>query len=126
MSVEVKGAEELRERLRRLAITHKDAAIAALHQEGLALQAAAVRLTPVDTGRLRASAYTQPPEEVGGDVKIRVGFGAEYALPVHEMTENHHTTGQAKFLSQPLHDRSADFRERMIKRIKANLAGGGE
>ncbi len=34
--------------------------------------------------------------------EIRIGYTAEYAVPVHERTDLHHEHGQAKFLEQPI------------------------
>lgn len=124
MSVEIKGAEEIREKLRKLAVGHKEATRAALHQEGLALMAEAVKRTPVDTGRLRASAYAEPSPESDSRLVEKVGFGAEYALAVHERTEAHHEVGQAKFLTSALDERQSGFSERMAERVKKNLEGG--
>lgn len=124
MSVEIKGADEIREKLRKLAVDHKEAARAALHQEGLAVMAEAVKRTPVDTGRLRASAYAKSEDGVGDQLRELVGYGADYALAVHERTEAHHEVGQAKFLTSVLEERQGDFVDRMQERIKKNVKSG--
>lgn len=133
MSVEIKGADEIREKLRKLAVDHHSAAKAALHQEGLELMAEAVKRTPVDTGRLRASAYAKAEDGGGDQLREVVGFGADYALAVHERTEVRHETGQAKFLTSVLEERQGGFVDRMGERIKKNVesgvgmsSGGGE
>ena len=64
------------------------------------LQQKAQDLTPVDTGALRASAFTEA--ENGRNPSVIVGFEEEYAIFVHENLEAHHDVGQAKFLEQPL------------------------
>lgn len=75
---------------------------AGLLAAGLKVQAEAQRRTPVDTGNLRASAYTRRAQDDA--TKVEVGFAAAYALPVHENLEAHHPVGQAKFLESALVD----------------------
>lgn len=55
----------------------------ALTKIGLKIKGDSVRLTPVDTGNLRASAYI----EVQGAESVRVGYTSAYAPFVHEMVE---------------------------------------
>lgn len=102
----------------------KGAAAAALYQEGLALDANAVKRTPVDTGRLRASHYVGPPVANGGELVVEVGFGTDYAVFVHERTDLAHKVGEAKFLQNAMNERSAGFLERVQKRTKANQRAG--
>lgn len=54
------------------------------------------KLTPIDTGNLKGSAYT---EVVGGDIKpgAIIGYTANYAPFVHEINKNY-IKGQWKFL----------------------------
>lgn len=59
----------------------------------------AQQLTPVDTGRLRASGYTKRR-----GTKVEIGFKAPYSLYVHERTDLHHTNGQAKFLETAMNE----------------------
>lgn len=102
----------------------KGAAAAALYQEGLALDANAVKRTPVDTGRLRASHYVGPPVANGGELVVEVGFGTDYAVFVHERTDLAHKVGEAKFLQNAMNERSAGFLERVQKRTKSNRRAG--
>jgi hypothetical protein len=67
------------------------------------LQQKAQDLTPVDTGALRASAFTEADRQ-GKNPSVIVGFEEEYAIFVHENLEAHHDNGQAKFLEQPLQE----------------------
>jgi hypothetical protein len=124
IKVSMKGGPELRKKLEELAKRYPEAAGAALYQEALRIMAASVLKTPVDTGRLRASAYVGPPEREGGKLIVREGYGVEYAAAVHERTETHHPVGQAKFLESALSDATGDFQENLAARIKENAEKG--
>ena len=84
---------------------------------GLMLQRASQLKVPVDTGNLKASAFTRA-EGVGFATQVRVGYTAEYALYVHELVGmklkglprrkphkgrywDPQGRGQAKFLEEP-------------------------
>lgn len=54
-------------------------------------------LTPVDTTNLRAGQFTDVEETKNGIIGV-VGAQAAYAIFVHEILENKHEVGQAKFL----------------------------
>lgn len=71
------------------------------------LQQKAVDITPIDTGALRASAFTEA--ESGSNPSVIVGFEEEYAIFVHENLEAHHPVGQAKFLEQPLKENADKY-----------------
>lgn len=142
----LKGKDSVVRKLLEATDRLKGAAAAALYQEGLALDAEAVKRTPVDTGRLRASHYVSPPVQEGSGLTVEVGFGTEYAVYVHEMTgapmvQDEDGTWQrahgpaklikfraagtgAKFLQNAMNDRSAGFLERVQKRIRKNLRSG--
>lgn len=57
-----------------------------LTRAALHLQSASQKLTPVDTGNLRASAFTRVTGS-GMAAKATVGYTAFYALFVHELVE---------------------------------------
>lgn len=115
MSVTVKGGDELRKKLAAIAKRAPRVAIMAIEGEAQVILAESVRLCPVDTGRLRASAYVKPTDET----HVAIGYGAEYALAVHERTEVHHENGtQAKFLSTPVDAHRHSFAADVATRIK--------
>jgi len=75
--------------------------------------AQATRLTPIETGELRARTFIDTPKsddngkhsvyfgyEKNGDMfpKTPEGTGNLYSVYVHERTELHHPVGQSKFL----------------------------
>lgn len=74
----------------------------ALLLEASRIEAVSIREVPVDTGRLRATAFVTPPDTTIRAVSVQFGYGTEYAVPVHERTEVQHRTGKAKFLSDPV------------------------
>lgn len=84
----------------------------------------AKKLTPVDTGVLRASGTVLPPDVKGTSVEVSGGFGgaaSDYSIPVHERMGVHHPTGQAKFLEQPFLEHGNTMSERMAVRLAAAL-----
>lgn len=75
---------------------------AGLLDAGLQIQNVAQSRTPVDTGNLKASAYTR--KAMGGRLAVEIGFTASYAIYVHENLEARHTNGEAKFLERAILD----------------------
>jgi hypothetical protein len=123
--IEFKGIEEMRKELKELGRKYPEAAAEALYQEGLAIERASVPLVPVDTGRLRATHYVAPTADLGmGRLVTQVGYGADYALPVHERMSAHHESGQAKFLETPFKAAMGGMADRLAARIKANVEAG--
>lgn len=55
-----------------------------LTRAGLWLQRASQQIVPVDTGNLKASAFTRSEGDNTAAVKVFVGYTANYALYVHE------------------------------------------
>jgi hypothetical protein len=114
------GLAAILSRLSRASKAYKDATEAAIYQKGLAVNATAAPLVPVDTGRLRASGYVAPPE--GG--MVEVGYGADYAVPVHERTEIGHKVGQAKFLETAVNEHRSGYEEWIAKKARENYNAG--
>lgn len=73
---------------------------AGMNDAGFMIQREAQKLTPVDTGNLKNSAYTNPV--VSGPPAVSVGFTAAYALAVHEDLQATHEVGEAKFLEKAI------------------------
>lgn len=88
--------------------------MAGLFEAGLKVQKVAQDRTPVDTGNLKGSAYTRKE----GELSVVVGFGAAYAIYVHENLEAHHETGQAKFLESALRDNRDEIRRILQARAR--------
>jgi hypothetical protein len=123
-----KGVAETRKALGELARKYPQETARALHAEGLGIQANAVLRAPVDTGRLRGSAYTTPPQVTVEGSRVEVGFNTDYAVFVHERTEVQHDPGEAKFLENAVNDRMDGFAMRMAQRVERQVkgTGGGE
>lgn len=66
------------------------------------LRAVAIPRTPVDTGNLRGSFRISAGGR--GDPSALVIVDANYGIYVHEILDNHHDEGEAKFLENSLND----------------------
>lgn len=78
---------------------------------GITLQRYSQIVVPVDTGRLRASAFTAK-EGSGFSAKVTVGYTTPYAIYVHEDLDAHHEPGKiAKYLTQPALEHADELRE---------------
>ncbi len=119
ISMELKGVNGIAKKLKGLAEKYPDAAKRALLAEGLDIQAESVKLAPVDTGRLRASAYTRESES--GNPEVRTGYGVDYAIHVHERTESRHVVGEAKFLEKPFDRARRGIFKRLADRIESEV-----
>ena len=125
MSTELKGADEMRRKLERLARQLPDEVGRALYQEAQIEATESRKRTPVDTGALRASHDVHKPEQRGRDVSVTISVGgpaAPYAVPVHEDLEAFHKTGQAKFLESTIMESKPYMAGRVAKRIDFNRA----
>ena len=105
--IKLEGFIELTNKLNKSISQISDTVQSALLDCGNDLQQKAVDITPIDTGALRASAFTEA--ESGGNPSVIVGFEEEYAIYVHENLEAHHDVGQAKFLEQPLKENADKY-----------------
>lgn len=79
----IKGMEQFKKNLNR----HRSDAARGFHvglkKGGLLLQAESMKMVPVDTGNLKASAFTRA-SGTGFRTNVRVGYTAAYAVYVHE------------------------------------------
>jgi len=102
-----------------VSIAQRDKILAArfaanLLKAGLFLQRESMKIVPVDTGALRASANTRA-EGSGFDRVVIVSYGTTYGLWVHEDKEARHAPGKrAKFLEYPFREK----RQRLIRIIR--------
>jgi hypothetical protein len=105
MAVRVEGLEKILSNLSRKIDRIEKRSKEGLLAAGLMIQAEAQKMTPVDDGFLKASAYTRRTPENKSIVEI--GFSQNYALYVHEDLEAHHTVGEAKFLEKAIRENRA-------------------
>jgi hypothetical protein len=103
---------------------HQGALGAALYQEGLAIDAEAVKQMPVDTGRMRATHYVTPPQDDGEGPVVEDGIGVEYGVFVHERMDVNHPVGNAKFYENPINAAREGYAERIKERTEKNLKAG--
>lgn len=114
----VQGDEKLKKILKAASKGSEQALAGPLRFEAERIMTDAKLLTPVDTNTLRASGVVQSPDIHAGRVVVELGFGGAakaYALVQHERTDFHHTSGQAKFLEQPVKEAERGFGERISR-----------
>ena len=88
--------------------------------EGLTIiRNGAIDRTPVDTGNLRSSTYQEVNKGSLG-IQGETGFQAKYAVYVHEMLDNFHATGEAKFLERSVIANSPLVYDAIRRRAKVN------
>lgn len=98
----VTGLENVLDNLHRHAAQIKGKTMAGLFEAGLKIQKVSQKRTPVDTGNLKASAFTRKAPD--GSLNVQIGYTAAYAVFVHENMEAGHTVGQPKFLESALNE----------------------
>lgn len=77
--------------------------------------------TPVETGELQDSGYTEKAHFVGDQVQARLGFTAEHAMVVHEDLEAFHRVGQAKYMESVINESAPYFPTRVAEDMKGDL-----
>ena len=97
ISLEIEGLQDLSDELSKYKKRGVQAMAAGLYGLGLDIMRDSILDTPKDTGYLRASSYVTQPSTVV-DPEVELGYGAEYAVYVHENITARHDEGHAKFL----------------------------
>jgi len=92
---------------------------AGLREAALVVRRRSMQLTPVDTGNLRASAYSEVFDTVKGPA-AEIGYMAGYAVYVHEINKNY-TVGQWKFLETALKEKQHEIVEIIRKRARPGI-----
>jgi hypothetical protein len=121
-----RGADNALADIKKLRLVAPDRFAQALYQEAQVELKEIKRLTPVDTGALRASERVEGPVREGRRIYVTIvagGPSVPYAFTVHEDTEAFHKYGQAKFIDQPLAESAPYMAERIAKRIDLNEKG---
>jgi hypothetical protein len=119
--VKFTGTEDMRGKIRGYAKEFPDRAGAALRKETEVIATQARKLTPVDTGNLRATVHAEGPERNGDVISCSVEAGSaaeDYAFIVHEDMDAKHRVGQAKYIEHPLNEASGDILNRVAARLK--------
>lgn len=119
------GAANAMRDIKKLKLVSPDLFAVALFQEAQVEAKEAKRLTPVDTGALRASIIVTEPQRQGRRIWVTIEAGgpsAPYGFYVHEDLEAFHRYGQAKFIEQPLNESRPYLPARIAARIDFNKA----
>ena len=115
--IKLEGFIELNNKFKKSISEISDVIQDALLDCGNDLQQKAQDLTPVRTGALKASAFTEADKQ-GKNPSVVVGFEEEYAIYVHENLEAYHDNGQAKFLEQPLRENTDKYTEHIKNKVQ--------
>lgn len=84
VKVEIEGMARVLARLNAAHGRSANVTMKTLFTAGLLVQRQAMKYTPVEYGFLRASAFTRRAQD--GSLAVEVGYGARYAVYVHENT----------------------------------------
>lgn len=126
----MEGVGQMTAKLKQIAAKFPDHVGAAIFQEAQIEMTEAKRRTPVDVtrdaphpGQLRASGRVDKPRREGRNISVTLSFGGaavDYAIYVHEILENIHKVGQAKFLESTLNESRSSMLGRIAARVDLN------
>ena len=117
----VKGADVVSARLTQLARRFPMAAAVALNEIAEEIMTDAKEHTPVETGRLRASGKVSDMA-TPGKMEVRLTYGTEYAVHVHENLAARHPVGEAKFLERAIDRRAGTLARDLAAKLGEVLA----
>lgn len=118
-SLVITGTDKVLRNLNREIMGIRSRSKAGLREAALVIRRRSMELTPVDTGNLRGSAYTETFDGVEGP-GAEIGYTAGYAVYVHEIDKSY-TVGQWKFLETALKEKSHEILEIIRKRVHVGL-----
>ena len=97
----------------------RDAMRSAVYLEFVQMMRESLAEVPVDTGRLRSTAYVTMPSYISENISIEAGYATNYAVYVHE-NENafHNPPTKAKFLIDPFERMQKGMAQRIAQRTK--------
>ncbi|MEW5725093.1 MAG: HK97 gp10 family phage protein [Thermodesulfobacteriota bacterium] len=117
-SVRIGGQRSVIRNLRKAIAQIEGATAEGLREAALLVKNRAVKITPVDTGNLRNSAYVEMGE-VGPKTVAEIGYTASYAPFVHEINKRYRAPGTGwKFLETALKQSVADILAIIKKRAR--------
>ena len=101
LRVDMHGVREVSAALEVWRRLNANAYAAAIYMWATNVLSTSLKLAPADTGYLRASRYLRRPtvDAGSGRFTIEAGYGAPYALFVHEVNQNY-VVGEWKFLTK--------------------------
>jgi hypothetical protein len=121
--IKVEGVQKTLDSLNKKIAAAKNASLEGLLAAAFFIQGESQKIVPVEYGNLRGSAFTRKtPEAKADELSVEVGYGAAYAIYVHENMEQKLAglprpsglgvywgpAGQPKYLESPIqanHDR---------------------
>jgi len=124
VKAEVKRLKEEQQKLRNMTDSIPSELEQILFQEGWRIMNKSLRLAPIDTGRLRASARVDLPERDGGQISVKLSYNTDYAVYVHERTDGgqpvpYKAPGtRSLFLKDPVEDGLEELERRISERMK--------
>lgn len=132
MKFAMKGVKEMQAKILSVARKTPTRVKGALFVEANVEMTEAKRRTPVDVnyaggrrpphpGQLRASGTVHPPEQSGKRLFVVLSFGGgavDYAVWVHEILDNFHPVGRAKYLESTLNESAPFMARRIAERLK--------
>ena len=113
----VEGLKQVQKAIDKTITDWQHAVAGATYQEGLAIIGESMLEVPVDTGRLRQTAYVAPPRDIIDPVS-EAGYGTDYAVAVHEREDVSHEVGKAQFLRDPFNRAQSGYVRRILERTR--------
>lgn len=142
-NVTVQGLEEVQAKLRQFGEEGEKVVAVETYRLAEEIMTASKALVPVMDGVLRASGQVEPPTVSNETVRVRLGYSAPYALPVHENPRSGKTggfspsgkryrnwarVGEWKFLERPFKLLAPQIVDRLYQgmfRLMARLSASG-
>jgi len=124
MKIGIRGISEVKGNLKRVDKNMEKGVAVGLKRGGLLIQRESQKIVPVDTGNLRAGAFTRA---VGTGMRtvVSVGYTAYYGPFVHENLQARHKPGkQAKFLERPVREHYQDVVDIVAKAVGVAIPVG--
>lgn len=115
--------EDVQRVLRELIAAVPEEMAEGMWREGERIMNDSKRMTPVDTGYLRASGYVNDPTISSDGVEVELGHWANYAAPVHDRVNVQHETGTARFLEMALDEHVPGIGRRIVDRVMKRIGG---
>lgn len=119
VKVIITGTDKVLRNLNREILGIQNRTRAGMREAALVVRKRSQELTPVDTGHLKASAYTESFDSPKGP-GAEIGYMAAYAVFVHEIDKNY-TVGQWKFLETALKEKAKEILEIIRKRARPGM-----
>lgn len=115
------GEKEMARRVQKAGKVYPEVTGRGMQREGFRIMEASQPQVPVEFGRLRASGFVDDPRIVGGSPEVRLGYGTDYAVFVHERLDVSHPVGKAKYLEDPLKAAAPDYLRNVAAFVDRNV-----